>query len=1032
MSRSLRFVPLLLLLGSGASAEPPRTKALPFSPQQVIQQVQRAFRPAGEGFVGTHRTYRVNHTAGQLTVSPLAYHVDPAEPGRGGLTFGTAQVERGARAVRLGAPRATVAPDGSLRVRRGEVEEQLRNGEDGVEQSWRFSALPAGRGPLTVRVPVRGLAFRGATSGGLHFSDEATGAGLRYGLGTWIDATGRRTAVTPTFQDGAIVLAVPEETLKTSAFPAVLDPVIGPEFGIDQPVMAVEPSDQEAPEVATDGTNFLVTWTDRRGEWSEDWATRVTPNGTVLDPSGFKLPYTSCGPSSLSYGGGYYVIGCAYGMTRITPDGQVVDPTPIEFYAADRGSPSSIAFNGTNFLIAWVRRGGSGAGALYGIMLSPSGTVVMPQTLLSQYAIVYDVDVTAVGSAFRVVYTQAGDNMLSRVVNADGTLSPIRQELYGISTGQARYPAVASNGEDYAIVYQYGDMFANTSQYIGGMLNRADGGVRSYTVSSATKQLRPDIAWLPQASAYGIVWTNTRNNSTDYTEIQSAWLRPDAGIVANGRVSEARSGRIQGHSRIAAGPNGSLVVWDRKMQTVGMDVLGRAFDGTSSVTLSSSFNSQIEPTVASGPDGYFVVWQDTRSLVENLTNLYGARLSPTGEVLSTSGIAIATTMQDEVAPVATWNGTDWLVAWVERFSNGNAQVRARRVSSAGQWVDSVPLTLGPATSWSQPAAASGNAGAVVTWLGSAPSDGIQATLVRGDGGVTVLGSLPTDGGANLPTVAGNATQYLVAWQDNGVLKAQRFNAQGVAQGVRFDAGTGTLAAAASDGTDFLLASAQTTGSTSADIRATRISATGQVASTSALLGQAQSYELNPTVTWDGTNYLVGWRRYATGSGALLYQAARVNRDGGVVDATPFTLFAPNLTQEPHRHDYGRLGLASMGDGTWVGVTSRLERDAGIYAQRLRVRMGDSRVALQANAASGTDFEAPGSGLPEDAVNPGGPTEDAWTGAPTAPDEAAFAGERHPGEGGVGCSTSGDSGAPWLLLATLGLTWSVQRRRHMAR
>ncbi|QSQ27457.1 hypothetical protein JY651_22210 [Pyxidicoccus parkwayensis] len=1021
---------------------------MPFSPQQVIQQVQLSFRPDGAGFSGGHRTYRVTHTEGQLTVSPLASRVDPAEPRRGGLTFGATQVRRGARALRLGTPHTGVASDGSLHVQRGVVEEQLRNGQDGVEQSWRFPTLPAGRGPLSVRVPVRGLAYQSATAGGLHFSDAATGAGLRYGMGTWIDATGKRTEVTPTFQDGAIVLTVPEETLKASAFPAVLDPVIGPEFGIDQPVMAVEPGDQEAPEVATDGTNFLVTWTDRRGPWSEDWATRVTPDGTVLDPSGFKLPSSSCGMGSLSYGGGYYVVACPYNMYRITPEGQVVDTTPIEFYSPNRGYPSAIAFNGTNFLITWVKPGGSGSGGLYAIMVSPAGTVVMSEKLLSQYNIVYDVDVTAVGTSFRVVYTQAGDNMLSRVVDANGNLGPIRQELYGISTGQARYPAVASNGQDYAIVYQYGDMFANTSQYIGGMLNRADGGVRSYTVSSATKQLRPDIAWLPAADSYGVVWTNTRNNSTDYTEIQSAWLKPDAGVIANGRVSPALSGHIQGHPRIAAGPNGSLVVWDRKTQAAGMDVLGRALDGTVSKALSTSFNSQTEPTIASSPDGYFVVWQDSRRHVEQLADLYGARLSPTGEVLNASGIAIATSIWDEVAPVAAWNGTDWLVAWVERGGSLPAEVRARRVSSTGQWVDTVPLTLGISSNWSQPAAASGNAGAVVTWVGNTPNGGIQATLVRGDGGVTVLGSLPTDGGANLPTVAGNATQYLVAWQDNGVLKAQRFNSQGVAQGGRFDAGTGTLASAASDGTDFLVTSAQNVVSNTADIRATRISATGQVASTSALLGKAAGYNLRSTVVWDGTNYLVGWRKYGSSlvSSALLYQAARVNRDGGVVDTTPFTLFAPELTRDEDVDDYGRLGLATMGDGTWVGVTSRLEVDAGFYAQRLRARMGDSRVALQANGAGGT------SELPGDAVAlHEALLEDSLAGAPMTPDEtaqasdtdllapssldeggpteAAFAGERRAGEEGGGCSAAG-GGAPWLLLAALGLTRGLRRRQEI--
>ncbi|QSQ27459.1 hypothetical protein JY651_22220 [Pyxidicoccus parkwayensis] len=1004
---------------------------MPFSPQQVIQQIQLSFRPDGAGFSGGHRTYRVTHTEGQLTVSPLASRIDPAEPRRGGLTFGATQVMRGPRTLRLGSPRTGVASDGSLHMQRGLMEEQLRNGEEGVEQSWRFPTLPAGRGPLSVRVPVRGLAYQGTTAGGLHFSDASTGAGLRYGTGTWIDATGKRTQVTPTYQDGAIVLTVPEETLKASAFPAVLDPVIGPEFGIDQPVIAVEPSDQHTPEVATDGTNFLVMWLDTRSGLTEQWATRVTPDGTVLDPSGFEVPYVpNCGYNTVTFGAGNYVVACSTGMVRITPEGVVVDPQPISFHTPLSGGYASIAFNGTNFLITWLDLGGSGTGALYGMMVSPSGTVVMPQKLLSQYSNgVYEADVTAVGTSFRVVWTLAADHMYSVEVDANGNVGPRVRELYGSSSGQARFPAIASNGEDYAIVYQYGDEFGKASTSIGGSLRQADGGTSSFTVSNVAKQMRPDIAWMPRAGAYGVVWTNTRNNSTDYTEIQSAWLMPDAGVIANGRISAAVSGFMQGHARIAAGPSGSLVVWDRKLQASGIDVLGRALDGFVPVTLSTSVNSQTAPSVAAGPNGYFVVWKDSRSHAGQLSDLYGARLGPAGEVLNASGITIATTVRDDVAPVVTWNGTDWLVAWVERGGTGSVQLRARRVSATGQWVDLVPLTLGSASSGSEPAAARGNAGAVVTWAGGTQGGGIQATLVQSDGGVTALGSLPTDGGATMPTVAGNTTQYLVAWQDNGVLKAQRFNSQGVAQGARFDAGTGTLASVASDGTDFLVTSAQNVVSNTADIRATRISATGQVASSSVLVGRATTGDFRSAVVWDGTNYLAAWRSYSSNGtyGGRLYQAARVNRDGGVVDATPFTLFAAYPEQKPDVDDYSELGLASMGDGTWLGVTSRLERDAGIYAQRLRARMGDSRVALQANGTSDMAAEDTTSGLPSDAVAPGEALlEDALAGGT---EEAAFAGERHPGEGGAGCSAAG-GGAPWLLLAALGLTRALRRRQEI--
>ncbi|RYZ41104.1 MAG: hypothetical protein EOO71_13335 [Myxococcaceae bacterium] len=936
---SLVFLPLMLMLGASAPEAPaPTQRSLPFSPQAVVEQLQFSFRPADAGFVGGHRTYRVAHDRGQLTVLPLSPRSDPAQPHPEGLTLGTAEVLRGARALRLTGARPHVAPDGSLQVQRGGVEERFHNSAGGVEQSWHFARLPAGRGDLTVRVPVRGLSYQGTTDSGLHFSDAATGAGLRYGLGTWIDARGQRTGVVPVFQDGAIVLTVPEATLKASVFPAVLDPVLGPEFGIDQPVVSVEPSNQSTPYVATDGANFLVAWTDTRSGASEQWATRVTPQGQVLDPGGFRVPdILYCGSYAMTYGAGAYVLACPRGMVRISSDGVVLDPQPMPFTqsAGTNDLYPAIAFNGTNFLLTWTgfATSNSPSGGLYGMMVSPSGSVVMGRKLLSQYSnTVLESAVTAVGTSFRVVYTEDASSMLSVVVYENGAVSPRVQEYYGSLNGQPRFPALASNGDEYAVVYQYGDIYGDASTRISGIIRRADGGSSYATLSTTARQERPDIAWVPTAEAYGVVWTNTRNHSTDRTEIQGAWMDSDGGVAGGMQLTPGLSGQLHDRPRIAGGEGGSMVVWNRKLPEAGRDVMGRALEGTASNVLSTSGNFEAEPAVAAGPGGYFVAWKDSRNHATKLSDLMGARLSPTGEVLDASGIVIASTVREEASPVVTWNGTDWLVAWVERLPTTGTSLKARRVSASGQWVDTTPLNLGPATYASAPSAANGAAGAVVTWAGL-PANGVQAALVRTDGGVTTLAGLPTDGGTR-PSVTGNASQYLVAWEDTGAIRAQRFNAQGVAQGSRFDVTTsGRQPLLATTGTDFLATYAQ--GSTSApDIRSVFISSSGLVATSSALLGSASS-DVRPALVWDGRTYTAAWLKYD--ASRPYYQACRVTRTGAVFDTTPFALFPSHPEQAFDKGDYGRLGLASVGDGSLLAVTPFMDRTPGVVAQRLRAR-----------------------------------------------------------------------------------------------
>jgi hypothetical protein len=45
---------------------------------------------------------------------------------------------------------------------------------------------------------------------------------------------------------------------------------------------------QSLPDVAFNGT-YLVAWKDNRNFWNEIWAARVATNGTVQDPSGFRV-----------------------------------------------------------------------------------------------------------------------------------------------------------------------------------------------------------------------------------------------------------------------------------------------------------------------------------------------------------------------------------------------------------------------------------------------------------------------------------------------------------------------------------------------------------------------------------------------------------------------------------------------------------------------------------------------------------------------------------------------------------------------
>src|SRR5688572_19299671 len=87
-----------------------------------------------------------------------------------------------------------------------------------------------------------------------------------------------------------------------------------------------------------------------------------------------------------------------------------------------------------------------------------------------------------------------------------------------------------------------------------------------------------------------------------------------------------------------------------------------------------SVGQQTSPSLAEGPNGVsLAVWQDTRSgghpLVYQgvglgtMTDIYAARVRADGSVIDVTPIPIAVNSYNQVMPKASWNGTNWLVAW---------------------------------------------------------------------------------------------------------------------------------------------------------------------------------------------------------------------------------------------------------------------------------------------------------------------------------------------------------------------------------
>src|SRR5436190_4352640 len=192
-------------------------------------------------------------------------------------------------------------------------------------------------------------------------------------------------------------------------------------------------------------------------------------------------------------------------------------------------------------------------------------------------------------------------------------------------------------------------------------------------------------------------------------------------------------------------------------------------------------DDQEEPSVVANGNGYFVVWADKRSYGSTEYDIYGARVSSAGEVLDPGGIPICTNPGRQTSPRVAFDGEKYLVVWEDdRESTTDYQlyqIYGARVTTSGQVLDpnGFRITTNRVTRLG-PAVASDGHGFFVAWEDWLRTDGAIAdvygspvssdgVVAKPDGIALVLGA----GWQVQPRIASANGEYLVTYRDNGPL-----------------------------------------------------------------------------------------------------------------------------------------------------------------------------------------------------------------------------------------------------------------------
>lgn len=229
---------------------------------------------------------------------------------------------------------------------------------------------------------------------------------------------------------------------------------------------------------------------------------------------------------------------------------------------------------------------------------------------------------------------------------------------------------------------------------------------------------------------------------------------------------------FDGHAPVAAFGAGTFLVVAGDSISPGDDITGQFVSpsGTLGAIVPISADSQPEMVTGIAFDGanFLVVYTREINLMTMDSRMYGRLVSPGGVV--SSEIAISSGLGDHAFDNVAFDGTNYLVVWVDDLLD--AEVRARFVTPAGTLGSEFVIDATPELSDDQATLAFNGTDYLVVFedvlAGSSPEDwDIFARRVSTSG--VLLGSRITVTTALraqvLPFVASNGSDFLVTWSD---------------------------------------------------------------------------------------------------------------------------------------------------------------------------------------------------------------------------------------------------------------------------
>ena len=346
-------------------------------------------------------------------------------------------------------------------------------------------------------------------------------------------------------------------------------------------------------------------------------------------------------------------------------------------------SDSTIAFDGTNYMVVWkdVKSDYSGELVYYlhGAILNSEGDIInacgfriASSSYVSNPAIAFD------GENFLVVWYSSslsdGSSIKGKRVSKNGVV--LDKEEFDVDGGKCtpsgddRSPDIIFDGEHYFVVW------SSREKTCGRKITKEGKRSQSYTINLEKNLLESALYYFKNPAVsfnddyYMVVWFdyNYHQSVVVATRLLRKYPLGENPVVdKEGIIIDSwGKGLYSSHPDIVYGGDHFFVVWagyhNSEVDIYGTKISdkGKILD-PDGINISKASGYQTNPKVVSDGSNYFVVWEDNRS--ESWSDIYGARVTRDGFVMDTGGININNKPIDKKNPNVASDSKNFMVTW---------------------------------------------------------------------------------------------------------------------------------------------------------------------------------------------------------------------------------------------------------------------------------------------------------------------------------------------------------------------------------